>query len=158
MTSSERRTFLRGTLAGSMLTVAAGAGLLRPARVLAADWPQGAFTARSVDDALKALHGSGAIQDSPDVKLEAPLQAENGAKVPLKIQTTLAGVESIDVLVKENATPLAGRVALTDAARGFFSARVKMAKTSDVYAVVKAGGKLHTAKLSIKVTVGGCGG
>jgi len=158
VTSCERRTFLRGTLAGSLLAVAAGTGMLRPARVLAAEWPQSAFTAHSVDDALKALHGNGAVQDSPDVKLEAPLQAENGAKVPVKVQTTLAGVESIDVLVKENATPLAGRVALTDAARGYFSARIKMAKTSDVYAVVKAGGKLHMAKVGIKVTVGGCGG
>jgi len=149
---------LRGSLAGGLLAVAAGSGLLRPARVLAADWPQSAFAAKTVDDALKALYGDAALQESADVKLEGPLQAENGAKVPVKIQTTLTGVESIDVLVKENAAPLAGRVALTDAARGFFSARIKMAKTSDVYAVVKAGGKLHMAKMGIKVTVGGCGG
>ena len=38
------------------------------------------------------------------------------------------------------------------------STRIKMGKTSDVIAVVKAGGKLHSARKSVKVTIGGCGG
>jgi sulfur-oxidizing protein SoxY len=33
-----------------------------------------------------------------------------------------------------------------------------MSKTSEVIAVVKAGGKLYTAKKEVKVTIGGCGG
>jgi sulfur-oxidizing protein SoxY len=33
-----------------------------------------------------------------------------------------------------------------------------MGKTGDVIAVVKSGGKLHHAKKSVKVTIGGCGG
>ncbi|MHB1142749.1 MAG: thiosulfate oxidation carrier protein SoxY, partial [Sulfuricaulis sp.] len=41
---------------------------------------------------------------------------------------------------------------------GYFSARMKMGQTSDVVAVVKAGGKLYTARQNVKVTVGGCGG
>jgi sulfur-oxidizing protein SoxY len=43
-------------------------------------------------------------------------------------------------------------------AQGYFSARMKMGQTSDVVAVVKAGGKLYTARQNVKVTVGGCGG
>jgi len=31
-------------------------------------------------------------------------------------------------------------------------------KSGDVVAVVKAGGKLHSAKKEVKVTIGGCGG
>ena len=42
--------------------------------------------------------------------------------------------------------------------RSYFSARMKMAQTSDVVAVVKSGGKLYSARQNIKVTVGGCGG
>ena len=38
------------------------------------------------------------------------------------------------------------------------STRVKMAKTSDVYAVVKAKGKYYMTKKEIKITIGGCGG
>ena len=53
--------------------------------------------------------------------------------------------------------PLAANMRVERAA-GFFSARLKMAKTSDVHVVVKSGGKLYTAKQQIKVTAGGCGG
>jgi len=35
---------------------------------------------------------------------------------------------------------------------------MKMAQTSDVYVIVKSGGKLYSTKQNIKVTVGGCGG
>ena len=41
---------------------------------------------------------------------------------------------------------------------GDVSTRLKMGKTGDVIAVVKAGGKLHSARKSVKVTIGGCGG
>ena len=36
--------------------------------------------------------------------------------------------------------------------------RIKMGKTSDVIAVVKANGKLYEARKAVKVTIGGCGG
>ncbi len=38
------------------------------------------------------------------------------------------------------------------------STRIKMGKTSEVHAVVKAGGKLYSATKEVKVTIGGCGG
>jgi sulfur-oxidizing protein SoxY len=33
-----------------------------------------------------------------------------------------------------------------------------MGQTSDVHAVLKSGGKLYSAKQTVKVTAGGCGG
>jgi sulfur-oxidizing protein SoxY len=155
--SHNRRTFLKGTLAGGVVAVAAAAGLLKPTRVLAAAWPAGAFEAKSIDDALKGLYGASAVTDSTAVTIKAPLQAENGAVVPIAVSSKLPKIESIAILVKENATPLIASVALTGA-EGFFSARMKMGKTSDVKVVVKSGGKLYVATQQIKVTVGGCGG
>ena len=152
-----RRTFLKGSLAGGVLAVAASAGLLTPTRVLAAGWPQAAFEAKGLDDALKALYGSTAAAESKAITIRAPLQAENGAVVPIAVLTSLPGVESIALLVKENATPLVAAATL-NGAEGYFSARMKMGKTSDVQVVVKAQGKLHIATQQIKVTVGGCGG
>ena len=95
--------------------------------------------------------------DSKAISIKAPLQAENGAVVPITVSTSLPNVEAIAILVKENAQPLVASVALTGAS-GFFSARMKMGKTSDVKVAVKSGGKLHVATQQIKVTVGGCGG
>ena len=155
--SLNRRTFLKGTLAGSVVAVAAAAGLLKPTRVLAAAWPANAFEAKSIDDAVKALYGTSGAADSKAISIKAPIQAENGAVVPIAVSTSLPNVEGIAILVKENASPLVANAALAGA-EGFFSARMKMGKTSDVKVVVKSAGKLHVASQQIKVTVGGCGG
>ena len=157
MTVINRRTFLKGTVAGSVLAVAASAGLLTPTRVLAAAWPAAAFDAKSVDDALKGLYGTSAAADSKAITIKAPIQAENGAVVPIAVSTSLPGVEGIAILVQANNQPLVASVALSGAV-GYFSARMKMGKTSDVKVIVKSGGKLHMASQQIKVTVGGCGG
>jgi sulfur-oxidizing protein SoxY len=155
--SINRRTFLQGTVASGVVAVAAAAGLLTPARVLAAAWPANAFEAKSIDDAVKALYGAGGAADSKAISIKAPIQAENGAVVPIAVSTTLPNVEAISIYVKENALPLVANATLAGA-EGFFSARMKMGKTSDVKVVVKSAGKLHTASQQIKVTVGGCGG
>ena len=157
MTPINRRTFLQSTLAGSVLAVAASAGLLTPIRVLAAAWPAGAFEAKTIDDALKSLYGTTTTVDSKAITITAPPQAENSAVVPITVSTTLPNVESIAILVAGNPNPLVANATLFGAA-GFFSARMKMGKTSDVKVIVKSGGKLHVATQQIKVTVGGCGG
>ena len=157
MTAITRRSFLQSTLAGSALAVAASAGLLTPTRVLAAAWPAGAFEAKTVDDVLRGLYGTSTAADSKAITINAPIQAENGAVVPITVSTTLPDVEAISILVAGNANPLVASVSLTGA-QGYFSARMKMGKTSDVKVVVKSGGKLHTASQQVKVTVGGCGG
>ncbi len=153
----ERRTFLKGTLATSTVAVAASAGLLNPRNVLAA-WPKSAFEAKSVDDALNSLLGSSATSASGDIKIKAPDIAENGAVVPITISTNIAAVESISIVTKNNGTPLAASFNMATNTKGFISTRIKMGKTSDVMAVIKAGGKTYVAQKNIKVTIGGCGG
>jgi sulfur-oxidizing protein SoxY len=70
----------------------------------------------------------------------------------------MTGVESIALLAEGNASPLVATFALGAGAVPDVSTRIKMGKTSDVIAVVKAGGKLYSARKSVKVTIGGCGG
>ncbi len=157
MTDQSRRTFMKGTLAVSALGLAASAGLLKPTRVLAAEWPKSAFEAKKIEEALKGLYGSAATTASAAVKIKAPIQAENGAVVPITISSELPNVESLAILVEKNPNPLISHVAFSGA-EGFFSARMKMSQTSDVHVVVRSGGRLYSAKQTIKVTVGGCGG
>ncbi len=156
-TIMKRRMLLRGTLAAGTLGVAVGAGLLSPRTLLAA-WSKEAFTAKSVDEALKALEGDAVPAANEAIKIKAPDIAENGAVVPVTVSTELPGVETIDILASENGTPLAARFNLGANAVGFVSTRIKMAKTGDVVAVVKAGDKLYSSRKSVKVTIGGCGG
>lgn len=153
----KRRTLLKGSLAASALGVAVGAGLLTPKAVLAA-WPESAFKAKKTEEALTNLHGSNVLTDSAEVNIKAPDIAENGAVVPITVSSDLTGIEAIAIVASNNPTPLVANFNLGEAATGFVSTRIKMGKTSDVIAVVKAGGKLYSARKEVKVTVGGCGG
>ena len=153
----KRRSFLKGSLAGGTIAVAVGAGLLNPRTVLAA-WPSSAFEAKSPADAMNGLYGSADNTTSGAIKIKAPDIAENGAVVPVTVETSLQGVSAIAIMAEKNAQPLAANFELAANAKGTVSTRIKMGKTSDVIAVVKSGGKLYTARKNVKVTIGGCGG
>jgi sulfur-oxidizing protein SoxY len=152
-----RRTFLQASMAAGTIAIAASAGLLSPRTVLAA-WPAAAFNAKSMDEAMKAIAGGSNASNSKDITVEAPDIAENGAVVSVTVKSKAPKTEQISVLVPENANPLCASYITTDAIDGFVTGRIKMRKTSDVVALVKADGKLLTAKKPVKVTLGGCGG
>ena len=155
--SINRRVFLKGAMATSTLGVAVGAGLLSPQAVLAA-WNEKTFAAKNVDGAIKSALGSAATTASDAITIKAPDIAENGAVVPVSIKTSIANVESIALLVEKNGTPMSAVFNLPKGTLADVSTRLKMGKTGDVIAVVKAGGKLHSTRKSVKVTIGGCGG
>lgn len=157
MIDAKRRILLKGSLAAGAVGVAIGAGLLTPRAVLAA-WPEAAFKAESVDDALNALLGSNTHEASEGIKIKAPDIAENGAVVPITVSTDMAGASSIAVIAINNPSPLVASYELGEGTEGFVSTRIKMGKSGDVIAVVKADGKLYSAKKEVKVTIGGCGG
>ena len=157
MTEMKRRIFLKGSLAASAVGIAVGAGLVAPRAVLA-EWSESAFSAKEIPAALKGLYGMDASEASDAIKIKAPDIAENGAVVPITIETKMADVTNIALLAAENASPLVADFALSADSVPFVSTRIKMGKTGDVVAVVKAGGKLVSARKSVKVTIGGCGG
>jgi sulfur-oxidizing protein SoxY len=144
-----RRLFLKGATALAVLATV-------PRTLLA--WPEKAFDAKSTDDVMKALFGGGNVTDSSDIVLNAPDIAENGRVVPISVSTTLSGVENISVIVEENPAPLVASFDLGPGAVPDVSTRIKMGKTSNVIAVVKADGNLYSTQKEVKVTIGGCGG
>ena len=152
----QRRTFLQGGLATGTVAVALGAGLLSPRAVLAA-WPKAAFESKSVADGMSSLMGSDTSTPSGDIAIKAPDIAENGAVVPITVSTGMK-TDSIAIFVEKNGQPLAANFVMGANAKGFVSSRIKMGKTSNVIAVVKSGGKAHSARKEVKVTIGGCGG
>ena len=150
----KRRTFLQGTIAAGAASMAVSAGLLTPGAVLADE--QGPFAATSLEDALKAMEIT--PEESTDISIKAPEIAENGAVVPVSVSTAIADASEIALLIANNPTPLAAVFKLGEGALATASTRIKMGKTSDVIAVVKAGDKTYSAKTEVKVTIGGCGG
>ena len=156
--SATRRLILKG--AGSVALVGLGQLPLGfvPANAAANDrYPEDAFRQKSEADAIKALYGRTA-ELSDQVKLDAPEIAENGAVVPVSVSTTLADVTSISFLIGDNPNALAAFYRIPPGTMPSVANRLKMAKTSNVTAIVESGGKLYSATREVKVTVGGCGG
>lgn len=140
----------------AVLGLMAGAGLL-PCAAQAA-WSNGAFEAKSLADAMKAL-GLAMPVESKEVSLGASDIAENGAVVPVVVSSSAPGVKRLMVLVEKNPAALAAVFDLGEGVDASLTTRVKMGQTSKVYAVAqKADGSLVYAQKEIKVTLGGCGG
>lgn len=156
MNQMRRKTLGAGGGAG-LLALLAAAGILRPGEVLAADWNKAAFEVKSVQDALKAL-GAGSPAASGDIVMRAADIAENGAVVPVGVESRIPGTESIAILVDKNPSPLTASFTIPAGTDPNVMTRVKLGQTSDVYALVKAQGKYYMTKKEIKVTIGGCGG
>ncbi|NEX22323.1 thiosulfate oxidation carrier protein SoxY [Thiorhodococcus mannitoliphagus] len=157
MIDAKRRTLLKGSLAAGSVGAAIGAGLLTPQLALA-EWNEAAFTAKDIPAALNDLLGGDSAETTDKIKIKAPDIAENGAVVPVTVETDMEGVTSIAIIAAKNQTPLIAAFDLSETALPFVSTRIKMAETADVVAVVKAGDKLYQNAKNVKVTIGGCGG
>ena len=151
-----RRRFVGGLAATASYAVAWLAGLA-PSLARAA-WPKEAFAAPKVEETLKALYGQGQPTASDKISLTVPEIAENGSQVPFIVTTDLPNVDSISVIADGNPRPLAASATFDPRAVPTLKARLKLAKTQKIIAVVRSDGKLYSASRDCKVTIGGCGG
>jgi sulfur-oxidizing protein SoxY len=151
-----RRSFLKSAGGAAALAVAAMAGLLRTGQAWAATWNKAGFASKAMADVMKSL-GAADAAESKDIVITAPDIAENGAVVPIAVTSKLPNTQQISILAEKNPFPLAATFDVSGAGEGYVSTRIKMGQTSDVWAVVKAGGKFFTARKEVKITVGGCG-
>lgn len=151
---SGRRSFVRNT---GIIALLFSSGFLEVARAEAVLWNKPAFDATSLKDALAQVVDQPLIEGA-DITIVAPEIAENGAVVPVGVATAIERVESIAILCEKNPRPLAAIYEIPAGTLADVKTRVKMAETSNVVVLVKAGGKLHMASKEIKVTRGGCGG
>lgn len=152
-----RRLLLKGGGAGGALALALAAGLLRPSQALASERNASAFEAKTLADALGRIGASDAAANA-DIIIKAPDMAENGMVIPVEVSTSIAGAASIALLAEKNTFPLISYVDISGGTEGYVNTRIKLAQTTAIKAVVKAGGKNYVASREIKVAIGGCGG
>lgn len=153
-----RRKLLKGGASAALLSPLIGTGLLTPPRALAAEWHKNAFTALTVNDALKAYGSANAIE-SRNIVINAPEIAENGAKVEVEITSNIANTRSLAIFADNNPMPLCSAIEFSGPALPYMRLQLKLAETSRIRAVAKTtDGKSHVAFREIKVTLGGCGG
>jgi sulfur-oxidizing protein SoxY len=114
------------------------------------------FQVKTLDDALKAIGGTPATSDQ--VTVVSPDIAENGAVVPVGATSKLPNTTEMYLIVEKNPTPLSCAFFIPAGTAADVQTRLKMGQSTNVYAVVKADGKLFSASKETKVTLGGCGG
>lgn len=148
---AQRRKLLK------LFSLMVAGGLLPVSLARAEEWNKAAFEAKKVDDVVRMLGGS-APQQSTDLVLNGPEIAENGAVVPLEVESRLTNTESIAILIEKNPNVLAAYFSIPAGTLPWLQTRVKMAETCNVYALARADGRFYYAAREIKVTIGGCGG
>lgn len=153
----QRRAVLKAGGGLGLWGVLVAAGFIPAGEALAQQWNAGAFATKSFADAVKALGGSGASENKA-IQITAPEIAENGLVVPIAVTSNIPKTESIAILIEKNPNLLSAVFDIPAGTDAFVSTRVKLAESTDVYALVKADGRYYFVKKDIKVTIGGCGG
>jgi sulfur-oxidizing protein SoxY len=148
-----RRKFIKSTL---VLTTA-GMALL-DSFATNAQWNAADFEPNPFDAAMKQLLNGKPIVETDKIELNIPEIAENGALVPVTVSSSLEGIQNIAIVVEQNPVPLAIQAQLMPELEPFMSARLKLASTSFVFAIVEGEKVCYSVKKKVKVTIGGCGG
>ncbi|MCX7089295.1 MAG: thiosulfate oxidation carrier protein SoxY [Methylococcales bacterium] len=154
---STRRAFIKQSLASSVYASIISSGLLTTTDLQAAWIPEN-FSPATLTDTLTKMYHNADMTDSEAITLKVPRVAENGAVVPVTVSSSLPNVSEITLFVAKNPTPLSVIFKLSPTMEAFVSARIKMAETCNVIAVVNSDGKLYKTHQEITVTIGGCGG
>ena len=157
-----RRVFLQSSAGGSALLLATAAGFLPRFAQAATDAagpvdPRKEFQGHTLDEVVKALGGTTA-ERSTEIAFQAPEIAENGAVVPLVIESKLPGTRMLAIVSEKNPHALTAVFHIPEGTEPYVMTRVKIAETSTVTALVQTDkGFFYTDQL-VKVTLGGCGG
>jgi sulfur-oxidizing protein SoxY len=156
-----RRAFLQASAGSTALLLVAASGLAprlaHAANPLAKGDHRKEFEASTLDEVVKAMGGTKA-EASKDIMLKAPPIAENGAVVPVMIESKLPGTQSICIISEKNPHALSAAFHIPEGTEPYVMTRVKIAETSKLYALVKTDKGFFYTDQIVKVTLGGCGG
>ncbi|MDP2247890.1 MAG: thiosulfate oxidation carrier protein SoxY [Nitrosomonadales bacterium] len=145
----QRRSFLQ------LLSAFGAVLLIAPINALAAIWNKAAFEATTTPEAVKGLDVAQEIP-SKEIDIVAPDFAENGAVVQVEVKSRIPNTEAIAILVDKNPTPLIANFMFSNGAEPSVVTRIKMAETSDLQIIVKAGDQYFTARKMVEVSLSGC--
>jgi len=159
----ERRQFLSMTLGALALAVV-------PASVRAEDFRKlkpTVWSAKTVDDAIKALYGTSELVEDGSVYLKAAGEAYNSGKkavassggaIPVNFSTELSA-KTISVFQDSNPEAAVIVYSVNKYSVNNYDIKIKMGKPGTITVVVEGtDGKLYAAKQTLDVALGGCEG
>ena len=148
-----RRKFLK------ILTYTAAifaSSLVTPIKTFA-EWNQTAFSAKDFNTAINAYFPKQIIHESNQIKIDVYDEVENGAVVPVKVETSLQNVKAITIFADKNPNPLIANFDLSSNCIGFVSTRIKVSEPSNIIVVINSNEMLYMTKKFIIVHENGCG-
>ena len=120
-------------------------------------WQQSWFENGITVEETFAAMGVGKPLVDQRVVVQAPDTAENGAYVGIGIESSIPNIDAVAFLVDKNPSVLAGYFELKKTEQLKLGTKIKMAETSDLVALVKAGDTYFMNTKLVKVVLGGCG-
>jgi sulfur-oxidizing protein SoxY len=152
---SSRRAWLTkvsGLLLGLSVRQSPGAGLKTSSAEGGKSQPSTNFN----QVITKALNGQ-PWQPSDAIHLDVPQLAENGAIVPLTIESRLPDTRRLLIFAERNPGPLLAEFHFEPGANPWASLRVKLNETGPLLAVAESAGEYYGREMPVKVMLGGCG-
>lgn len=154
-TGLQRRAWLKAGLALAAMPV-----WLLARKVEAAAWFTQAFEAKQTTQVMAALKAT-AVPVSPDLQIDAPQKAENGAVVQVELTSKQAAgnVSSLRLLADANPTPLIASFELGKQVLPKLVTRIKLAQSGEVIALAQqASGQFQQQRRQVIVLEDGCAG
>jgi len=154
-TGLQRRAWLKAGLALAAMPV-----WLLARKVEAAAWFAQAFEAKQTTQVMAALKAT-AVPVSPDLHIDAPQKAENGAVVQVELTSKQAAgnVSSLRLLADANPTPLIASFELGKQVLPKLVTRIKLAQSGEVIALAQqASGLFQQQRRQVIVLEDGCAG
>ncbi len=96
-------------------------------------------------------------QPSDALRMDIPQLAENGAIVPVTVESLLPDTRRLLIFAEHNPGPLLAEFHFEPGADPWISLRLKLNATGPVLAIAEAGGQFYGAQTVVKVMIGGCG-
>ena len=155
--NKQRRTVLKTGSSLGLAGLLASLGLLTTQQAWA-DWNKAAFDAQTLSDALKALGVVAVPAASSDILMTIPDVVEDGALVPVAVESRIANTRMLSLLVEKNPNALAASFTFPEGTEPYLATRLKMDQSCDVLALVKTDDGFFMARQMVIVIQGGCGG
>ena len=145
------------------LATALSMGVLTPADVwgrelypFEKDWNGRIYAAKRVDYLIRAMGDEGIYQPSDQVKIEAPSLVEDGALVPVSVQSFIPGTDYLALFCEANPYPVCVGFHVMPGTVPAFNTRIKVAQFSQVMCLARTPQGWFYADTDVDVTIGGC--
>ncbi|MFU8787554.1 MAG: thiosulfate oxidation carrier protein SoxY [Methylobacter sp.] len=148
----DRRTFIKKSVVLGGYSLVAASSLLNSSETNAA-WPA---ETDILQQTLKRLFKDQHIETSDKIDIQIAKMVGSGANVPITVTSTLNNVESIAILVEKNPISLAAKFELSPNLEPWVSARLKIAESSTVMAIVETDAGFYSAAEKIIISPGSC--